>query len=156
MGLIANLTKNKIIFERIFFESEIKVPEKWQIDFPISSENFKYKYENNSNVTSDVSPYFTDITEMKFDKNKKTIIFHLPIHEYEAYCYEIILENKDNGKKENLKYYSEYYLNPKYRKYEEECIIPNNISNGKYNVEIYIIDMLGVKINKPLKGSIEF
>ena len=156
MGLIANLTKNKIIFERIFFESEIKVPEKWQIDFPISSENFKYKYENNSNVTSDVSPYFTDITEMKFDKNKKTIIFHLPIHEYEAYCYEIILENKDNGKKENLKYYSEYYLNPKYRKYEEECIIPNNISSGKYNVEIYIIDMLGVKINKPLKGNIEF
>ena len=64
MGLIAFLTYDKVIFDRIEFANEEFMEESWQIDFPINTSNFKYNFEKRNKK---IKPIFKDNN----DKNRK-------------------------------------------------------------------------------------
>ena len=45
MGLIAYLTNDKVIFDKIEFSTKEFMEESWEIEFPLELKNFKYQFE---------------------------------------------------------------------------------------------------------------
>ena len=145
MGLIAYLSEDNIIFDRIEFVTEEIMDEKWKIDFPINSANFNYNFgKRNKNV----KPIFNNNNDIKIEKLEgiNYIFFNAAYHNDYVYCYKIII--KGNNFKKEFFYYSDYYKNKKYRKEVVEFKLSNKIVRGKYNVEIYAIDSFG-NISEP-------
>ena len=150
MGLIAFLTEDKVIFDRIEFSTEEFMEESWVIDFPINTSNFKYKFDlrNNSN-----KPFFNDKNGIKIEKKvskkkiKNYIIFNAAFHEKYVYAYKIILKGIDNNNRNNKEfyYYSDYYKNKKLRKELLQYQLPNDLDTGKYEVKIYALDSFGIE-----------
>ena len=68
--------------------------------------------------------------------------------------YKIILKSNNNENNKILKYYSDYYKNKKLRKDIMRYELPNEIINGKYNVEIYAFDSFN-NASEPLIGDID-
>jgi Icc-related predicted phosphoesterase len=62
MGLIAHLSKENVIFDRIEFVTEEIMEEKWKIDFPIITSNFEYTFEKRNKK---IKPIFSDKSEIK-------------------------------------------------------------------------------------------
>ena len=144
MGLIAHLSQNNVIFDRIEFVTEEIMEEKWKIDFPINPSNFEYTFQKRNKK---IKPIFIDKSEIKVlkevvdNETKFYIEFKAASHEDYIYCYKIIL--KDINKPDNVKqyyYYSDYYKNKKFRKNIMKYELPNDLNNKQYNIEIYAID----------------
>ena len=156
IGLIAYLNKENVVFERIEFLTEEILEEKWKIDFPINISNFIYTFDKRNKK---IKPYFKDKSEIKIEKIKETrknyIVFEAAIHVDYVYMYNIILKNNNNNDNNKiLKYYSDYYKNKKLRKDIMRYELPNEIINGKYNVEIFAIDSFN-NASEPLIGDID-
>ena len=155
IGLIAYLNKNSIRFDRIEFSSEEILDERWKIYFPINISNFIYTFEKRNKK---IKPFFDGKNEIKVEKIKenyiikKYIVFNAAFHEDYVYIYKIVFKNQ-NFNKEYL-YYSDYYKNKKLRKEIVKFELPNNLENGKYNVEIYAIDSFD-NISEPKIGTID-
>ena len=156
MGLIANLNKDNIIFDRIEFSSEEIMEERWKIDFPINISNFIYGFDKRNKK---IKPFFKDENGIKIEKKeennaiKNYIVFNAAFHEDYVYIYKIVFKN-EKIKREYL-YYSDYYKNKKLRKEIVKFELPNNLKNGKYNVQIYAIDTFD-NISEPKNGEIDF
>ena len=157
MGLIAHLSQNNVIFDRIEFVTEEIMEEKWKIDFPINPSNFEYTFEKRNKK---IKPIFTDKSEIKVlkevvdNETKFYIEFKAASHEDYIYCYKIIL--KDINKPDNVKqyyYYSDYYKNKKFRDNIMKYELPNDLNNKQYNIEIYAIDSFN-NISEPKTGVI--
>ena len=56
MGLIAHLSEDKIIFERVEFLTENILKEKWRINFPLIAENFLYTFEKRNKKKIPIFP----------------------------------------------------------------------------------------------------
>ena len=152
MGIIAELNENKISMERIYLMTEEKLEDKWIINFPIKVSNFEYTLDKLSKNIN--PPFFEDSNKIEYDENKRLIKFLSAVHERYVYCYKIIFKNTNNLETV-LKYYSDYYMIPKFRKKEVELYIPTNrINNETYNIEIYAVDSFGQE-SKPLLSSIK-
>jgi hypothetical protein len=157
MGLIAHLSKENIIFDRIEFVTEEIMEEKWKIDFPINISNFEYTFEKRNKK---IKPFFSDKSEIKVlkevvnDESKFYIEFNAASHEDYIYCYKIILKeiNKTNEIKQYL-YYSDYYKNKKFRDNIMKFELPKGLNNNQYNIEIYAIDSFN-NISEPKTGII--
>ena len=156
MGLIANLNKDNIIFDRIEFSSEEIMEERWKIDFPINISNFIYGFDKRNKK---IKPFFKDENGIKIEKKeennaiKNYIVFNAAFHEDYVYVYKIVFKN-EKIKREYL-YYSDYYKNKKLRKEIVKFELPNNLDIGKYNVEIFAIDSFD-NISEPKNGEIDF
>ena len=68
MGLIAYLSQKNIVFERIEFNTEEIMEERWKIDFPINASNFKYTFDKRNKK---IKPIFKDSNGIKIEKIKK-------------------------------------------------------------------------------------
>ena len=156
MGLIAHLNQNNIIFDRIEFYTEEIMEERWKIDFPINTSNFIYTFDKRNKK---IKPIFKDTNGIKVETKeennsiKNYIVFNAAFHQDYIYIYKIVFINQ-NVNREYL-YYSDYYKNKKLRKEILKFELPNNLKNGKYNVQIYAIDSFD-NISEPKKGVIEF
>ena len=153
MGLIVSLNENNVIFDRIQFSNEEILEEKWNINFPMNSSNFIYKFEK---MNKKIKPFFFDKNRIKIKNynNKIFVIFKAAFHQDYVYKYKIVLKNRE--KKENNKiyyYYSDYYKLKNNRQNILKFEIPNDINRGKYNIHIYAIDTFD-NISKPKKGII--
>ena len=158
MGLIVSLNKNNVIFDRIQFSTEEILEERWNINFPMNSSNFNYKFDKMNNK---IKPFFDDKSRIKIkiinnkNFNKKIlIIFKAAFHQDYVYKYKIVLKNRE--KKENNRiyyFYSDYYKSKKNRQKILSFTIPNDINRGKYKIDIYAIDTFG-NISKPKKEII--
>jgi hypothetical protein len=157
MGLIAHLSKENVIFDRIEFVTEEIMEEKWKIDFPIITSNFEYTFEKRNKK---IKPIFSDKSEIKVlkeivnNESKFYIEFNAASHEDYIYCYKIILKeiNKNNETKEYY-YYSDYYKNKKFRDNIMKFKLPNDLNSNQYNIEIYAIDSFN-NISEPKTGII--
>ena len=157
MGLIAHLSKENIIFDRIEFATEEIMEEKWKIDFPIKISNFEYTFEKRNKK---IKPFFPDKSEIKVlkkvvnNESKFYIEFKAASHEDYIYCYKIILKeiNKTDEIKEYY-YYSDYYKNKKFRDNIMKFKLPNGLNSNQYNIEIYAIDSFN-NISEPKTGII--
>jgi hypothetical protein len=157
MGLIAHLSKENVIFDRIEFVTEEIMEEKWKIDFPIITSNFEYTFEKRNKK---IKPIFSDKSEIKVlkeivnNESKFFIEFNAASHEDYIYCYKIILKeiNKTNEIKQYL-YYSDYYKNKKFRDNIMKFELPKGLNSNQYNIEIYAIDSFN-NISEPKTGII--
>ena len=155
MGLIAHLSKENIIFERVEFSTGEIMEEKWKIDFPINKDKFEYTFEKRNKK---IKPVFhgnnITIEYHKENKGQNYIIFNAATHVDYIYKYKIILTNIDNkNDKKVLDYYSDYYKNEKKRKKILKYKLPENINPGNYDVMIYAYDSF-YNISQPIKGRI--
>ena len=155
MGLIAYLSQNNIVFERVEFLTEEIMKEKWKIDFPINVDKFEYTFEKRNKK---IKPVFHDnninIEQIKGKNQQNYILFNAATHVDYIYKYQVILNNINNDSyKIVLYYYSDYYKNEKKRKKSLKYKLPNDIEKGVFNVTIYAIDSFN-NIGKPIKGSI--
>lgn len=154
MGLIAYLNEDNVIFDRIQFSSEEILEERWNINFPMNTSNFIYKFEK---MNKKIKPIFIDKNRIKIEKiNNKTIfiIFTAALHQEYVYKYKIVFRNME--KQENNRiyyYYSDYYKSKNNRKKILKFELPNDINRGKYNIDIYAIDTFD-NISKPKQGII--
>ena len=157
MGLIAHLSHENVIFDRIEFVTEEIMEEKWKIDFPINPSNFEYTFEKRNKK---IKPIFPDKSEIKvlkegvFNETKFYIEFNAASHEDYIYCYKIIL--KDINKAGEIKqyyYYSDYYKNKKFREKIMKFELPKDLNISQYNIEIYAIDSFN-NISEPKTGVI--
>ena len=73
MGLIAYLSQENIIFDRIEFDTEEILEERWKIDFPINNSNFRYTFEKRNKK---IKPIFTDKSEIIVRKIKEKNAFN--------------------------------------------------------------------------------
>ena len=124
--------------------------------FLLNISNFIYTFDKRNKK---IKPYFKDKSEIKIEKIKATrknyIVFEAAIHVDYVYMYNIILKNNNNNDNNKiLKYYSDYYKNKKLRKDIMRYELPNEIINGKYNVEIFAIDSFN-NTSEPLIGDID-
>ena len=159
MGLILNLNEENAIFERINFSNEEVMEERWKINFPIKTSDFKYRFDRRNKK---IKPVFNDKNEIKIEKiddnnniKENFIVFNAAMHEEYVYIDKIFLKEKKNNK--NIKeyfYYSDYFKNKKFRKNIIKFKLPNNINKGKYDVEIFAIDTFD-NISEPKKGVID-
>ena len=152
MGLIAHLSDKNVIFERVEFSTGEIMEEKWQIDFPIKLDNFKYTFDKRNKKEK---PIFNDknITIEKIQQNNisdKYIIFNAATHSDYIYKYKIILKNKSNDTKKILYFYSDYYKSKKRMKKTIKLKLPKDEYSGKYYLEIYAIDSFD-NISDPIK-----
>ena len=155
MGLIAHLTDDKIIFERVEFLTEIILDEKWRINFPLKTENFLYTFEKRNKKKIPIFPN-EDIKikkEMRNNLKNTYIIFKAANHVDYVNKYKIILKNKINGQKKSLYYYSYYYKNSRQIYKTMKFKLPNDLKPGKYYIEIYAYDPF-YNESKPIKGLI--
>ena len=157
MGLIAHLSQNNVIFDRIEFATEEIMEEKWKIDFPINPSNFQYTFEKRNKK---IKPVFSDQNKIKVlkqvvkNKTKYYIKFNDASHVDYVYCYKIILKDiKKIGKIKQYYYYSDYYKNKKFRKKIMRFKLPNGLNNSQYNIEIYAIDSFN-NTSEPKTGLI--
>lgn len=154
MGLIAYLNEDNVIFDRIQFSSEEILEERWNINFPMNTSNFIYKFEK---MNKKIKPIFIDKNRIEIEKiNNKTIfiIFTAALHQEYVYKYKIVFRNLE--KQENNRiyyYYSDYYKSKNNRKKILKFELPNDINRGKYNIDIYAIDTFD-NISKPKQGII--
>ena len=158
MGLIAYLNQKNIIFERIEFNTEEIMEERWKIDFPINASNFKYIFDKRNKK---IKPIFKDTNGIKIEKIKKNknknnvtnyIVFNAAFHKDYVFRYKIIFKNVTSTNQ--YFYYSDYYKNKKFRKKIIKFELPITLKKGKYNVEIYAIDSFD-NISKPKIGIID-
>ena len=130
--------------------------ERWKIDFPINTSNFIYTFDKRNKK---IKPIFKDTNGIKVETKeennsiKNYIVFNAAFHQDYIYIYKIVFINQ-NVNREYL-YYSDYYKNKKLRKEIIKFELPNNLKNGKYNVQIYAIDSFD-NISEPKKGVVEF
>ena len=150
MGLIAHLSEDNVIFDRIEFLTKEIMDERWIINFPINSANFIYNFEKRNKK---IKPVFTNNNDIKIEKlnNQKFILFSAAHHDDYVYCYKLIF--KGNNFQNDYFYYSDYYKNKKFRKEVIEFKLPNKIPSGKYDVEIYAIDSFN-NMSEPKIGII--
>ena len=120
MGLIVYLNKNNVIFDRIQFSTEEILEERWNINFPMNSSNFNYKFDKMNNK---IKPFFDNkyrikikiINKKNFNK-KILIIFKAAFHQDYVYKYKIILKNREKQENNRIYYfYSDYYKSKKNR-----------------------------------------
>ena len=155
MGLIAHLSEDKIIFERVEFLTENILKEKWRINFPLIAENFLYTFEKRNKKKIPIFPK----EDIKIKKNiinnlnNTYIIFNAANHVDYVNKYKIILKNKVIGQKKCLYYYSYYYKNSRQIYKTMKFKLPNNLKPGKYYIEIYAYDPFDNE-SKPIKGLI--
>ena len=69
--LIAYLSQENVIFDRIEFDTEEILEERWKIDFPINNSNFRYTFEKRNKK---IKPIFTDKSEIIVQKIKKKML----------------------------------------------------------------------------------
>ena len=156
MGLIAYLNEDNVIFDRIEFSTEEVMEERWTINFPIKPSEFIYTFDKRNKK---IKPIFNDgngITIEKIEKNnilKNFIVFNAAKHEDYVYDYKIVLKKKENNFIKEYYYYSDYYKNKKLRKEILKFELPQNLSKGQYDVEIFAIDSFD-NISEPKKGII--
>ena len=143
MGLIADLNRTNIVFNRIFFTTEEILSEKWIINFPIKKNDFIYTTDLLEKKNK--PPYFREGDKLKVEKNKNTIKFNAAIHKKYIHYYLVVLINKKNNGRYELKYYTDYYKHPKYWKKEIILNLPINIKSGNYFIKIYAVDSFDQK-----------
>ena len=157
MGLIAHLSQNNVIFDRIEFATEEIMEEKWKIDFPINPSNFQYTFEKRNKK---IKPVFSNKTEIKIlkevvnNESKYYIEFNAASHEDYIYCYKIILKDiNKTGEIKQYYYYSDYYKNKKFRDNIMKYELTKDLNSNQYNIEIYAFDSFN-NISEPKTGVI--
>ena len=155
MGLIAHLNNNKIIFERVEFLTETILEEKWKIDFPLKTENFSYTFEKRNKKKIPIFPGASIKIKKNVINNLENIyiIFNAANHIDYVNKYKILIENKTNGRKKCLYYYSYYYKNSRQKYKTMKFKLPHYLKHGKYYIEIYAYDPFDNE-SKPIKGQI--
>ena len=150
MGLITHLNQDNFIVERIQFATEEILEEKWTINFPINTSDFKYAFDKRNKK---IKPVFNDKNGIRLEKkdDKNFLVFNSASHEDYVYIYKIIIKNQDIYK--IYLYYSDYYKNEKERKEVIHFELPKDFISDQYNVEIYAIDSFD-NISEPKVGII--
>ena len=153
MGLIAYLNQDNVIFDRIQFDTEKILEEKWKINFPIKLSDFQYTFDKRNKK---IKPIFKDNIKITVEKinNKNYIVFNSASHVDYVYIYKIILKTKDKNDIFEYLFYSDYYKNEKSRKKIIKYELPKDLGSNQYNVEIYAIDSFD-NISEPKIGVID-
>ena len=153
MGLIAYLNQDNVIFDRIQFDTEEILEEKWKINFPIKLSDFQYTFDKRNKK---IKPIFNDNVKITLEKinNKNYIVFNSASHVDYVYIYKIILKTKDKNDIFEYLFYSDYYKNEKSRKKIIKYELPKDLGSNQYNVEIYAIDSFD-NISEPKIGVID-
>lgn len=151
MGLIANLNRNNIVFKRVFFIYEEFLNKTWVVNFPIKKNEFLYTIDLMEKENK--PPYFKEGEKLEIVKNMNIIKFNAAVHEKYVHHYLIVFINKINNGRYELKYYSDYYMHPKFWKKKITLNLPIDIKSGNYFIQVYAVDSFDLKSN-PLVGEL--
>ena len=149
MGLIVNVNKTNVQFQRISFSFNKIYNKFWNVKIPIKKENFNYK--NEIRIKNDKKPDFKCdnkiffIIKKNYKKHAEIIIkFEQAFHIENVYEYKIMLFNYERDLIKEFYYLSDFYLLPENRKKFIKFKLNYDFFNDlKYYIKIYAIDSWG-------------
>ncbi len=149
MGLIVNVNKTNVQFQRISFSFNKIYNKFWNVKIPVKKENFLYK--NEDRIKNDKKPDFKCdnkiffIIKKNYKKHAQIVIkFEQAFHNENVYEYKIIIFNYDGEIIKEFYYLSDFYLLPENREKFISFKLNYDFSKDlKYYIKIYAIDSWG-------------
>lgn len=158
MGIIMELSNEKIIFRRIYLSNGNFYNKIWNCDIPIKKHKFQYLFSQRKKQYN--PPVWYENTKINYSfhiqngKIETKISFKQAYHILFVHTYMIQFINIQNNKKSYSFFFSDFYKMKNEWKNEITFKIPNYIRNGFYNISIIAIDSFENESSE-LKGNIE-
>ena len=158
MGIIMELSKEKVIFKRIYLSNGNFYGKNWICNIPLKRYNFQYLF---SKIKKEYNPPVwyenTKINSTYHIKNGKIetkISFKQAYHKLFVHTYLIGFINIQNERKSFFSYFSDFYKMKSEWQNQITLKVPNFIKSGFYNISIIAIDSFENESGE-LKGNIE-